>query len=272
MKQINLTLYNQNIWGNMGREERISNRNGAVRAMILAYDADICCFQECNPKTSRAGEAAIVPLLADVYEEVPTSAGADNFTPIFYRRSRFDVVESSFTAFEGLNDIRSKSITWAIFSEKESGVRFGICCTHFWWQDGEESNTQRLENAAVLLAQVEELKARYDVPVFACGDLNCGKNATQGDEPYRWLRDRLLDVRLHAPVTTDALTVHPYPVRDADNLYHAAFGPFTTTIDHCFVCDHPHVRLNRFTVDQSPVAQSSSDHCPLIIGATILGE
>ncbi len=271
MKQIDLTLYGQNIWGNMAKTEMISNRNGCIKTMIEAYDADICCFQECNPGTSRVGDTAIQLILKDVYEEVPTETDR-NYTPVFYRRDRFDVVESGFTAFEGKNDNKSKSITWAVMEEKESGVRFGICSTHFWWKnDGPEDNTQRLENAAVLLDRINDLKARYDIPVFATGDLNCGKNASQGEEPYRWLEERLVDIRFHAEQTTDALTHHPYPWRDANNVYHATFVPQRAILDHFFVCEHPHVKLNSFSVDNSAVSLTSSDHSPMIVRATVSG-
>ena len=273
MKQIDITLYGQNIWGNMAKTECISNRNGCIRDMIVAYDADICCFQECNPRTSRAGDTAIELLLQDTYEEVPTEAGKNNYTPVFYRRDRFTVVESGFTAYEGLNDVGSKSITWAVMEEKESGVRFGICSTHFWWKStGEVDNAQRLENAAVLLARINDLKERYDIPVFATGDLNCGKNASQGEEPCQWLQERLLDVRRYADETTDALTHHAYPWRDEHNVYHARLIPQKSILDHFFVSEHPNVHLNRFSVDNSAVALTSSDHSPMIVMATIQGE
>lgn len=272
MKQIDITIFGQNIWGNMAKTECISNRNGCVKNMIVAYDADICCFQECNPKTSRVGDTAIELLLEDVYEEVPTEAGKINYTPVFYRRDRFNVIESGFTPYEGLNDSGSKSITWAVLEEKERGVKFGIISTHFWWKStGEVDNAQRLENAAVLLARINDLKDRYDIPVFATGDLNCGKNASQGEEPYQWLADRLVDARLHADVTTDVLTHHPYPWRDANNIYHATFTTPQRTLDHLFVTEHPNVHLNSFAVDTSAVALTSSDHCPLIVKATVNG-
>ena len=70
MKQSDITFYGQNIWGNMAKTECISNRNACIRDMIVAYDADICCFQECNPRTSRVGDTAIELLLQDAYEEV----------------------------------------------------------------------------------------------------------------------------------------------------------------------------------------------------------
>lgn len=273
MKQIDITFYGQNIWGNMAKTECISNRNACIRDMIVAYDADICCFQECNPRTSRAGDTAIELLLKDIYEEVPTAVGKDNYTPVFYRRDRFFVVESGFTAYEGLNDSGSKSITWAVMEEKGSGVRFGICSTHFWWKStGEVDNAQRLENAAVLLERIRDLEARYDIPVFATGDLNCGKLASQGEEPYLWLKERLIDIRLYADETTDAFTHHPYPWRDANNVYHATLTPQKNILDHFFVTENPNVQLHSFSVDNSAVSLTSSDHSPMIVRATVKGE
>lgn len=273
MKQIDITLYGQNIWGNMAKTECISNRNACIRDMVIAYDADICCFQECNPRTSRAGDTAIELLLQDAYEEVPTEVGKNNYTPIFYRRDRFLVVESGFTAYEGLNDVGSKSITWAIMEEKASGVRFGICSTHFWWKStGEVDNAQRLENASVLLERIRDLEARYQVPVFATGDLNCGKNASQGEEPYHWLKERLVDVRLAAEETTDAFTHHTYPRRDDNNVYHATLKPPHNILDHFFVTENPNVQLHSFSVDNSAVSRCSSDHSPMIVTATVKGE
>ena len=270
MKQIEITLYGQNIWGNMSKTECISNRNGCIRDMIVAYDADICCFQECNPRTSRVGDTAIELLLQDVYEEVPTEVGKNNYTPVFYRRDRFNVVESGFTCYEGLNDSGSKSITWAVMEEKESGVRFGICSTHFWWKStGEIDNAQRLENAAVLLEHIRDLENRYGIPVFATGDLNCGKNASQGEEPYLWLKERLWDIRDHAEETTDAFTHHAYPVRDEHNVYHAKLIPQKNILDHFFVTENADVQLHSFSVDNSAVSLTSSDHSPMIVKATV---
>ncbi len=47
-----LRVYNQNIWGNMPKEEAVSNRNQLVRSLIRKYQPDFCTLQECNPSTS----------------------------------------------------------------------------------------------------------------------------------------------------------------------------------------------------------------------------
>ena len=137
-KNISLSVYCQNVWNSTPL-----NRTALQRDLIFDLDADVCCFQECGPKTIRAGAEALPPMLAERYEEVPTSVGEQNYTPVFYKRDRFDLIESGYTLFAGKNDANSKSVTWAILEDKASGVRFGIGSTHFWWKCNEpDDNAQ----------------------------------------------------------------------------------------------------------------------------------
>ena len=267
MKQIALSVYCQNVWNSTP-----VNRTALQRDLIFDLGADVCLFQECGPKTIRAGEEALPPMLAERYEEVPTSAGAQNYTPVFYLRDRFDLIDCGYFLFEGKNDANSKSVTWAILSEKASGVRFGICSTHFWWKYNEsDDNAQRLANAAALYDCVKNLEHRFGVPVIAGGDLNCGKQSSQGEEPWLWLCERLIDVRAKAPITTDMMTHHAYPIKDENGLYFDGEMP-RRTLDHLFVTDHPHIALESFEVDTSRRALATSDHCPLILKANVRGE
>lgn len=268
-KQIAISVYCQNVWN-----KTPLNRTALQKELVFEHDADVCLFQEFGPKTIRVDETALPPMLASRYEEAPTQAGEQNYTPVFYKRGRFDLIESGYFLFRGKNDANSKSVTWAILSEKTSGVRFGVCSTHFWWKhDSEEDNGWRLSNAAELFACVTDLGQRFDVPVIAGGDLNCGKCSAQGEEPWLWLieKDRLIDARAAAPVTTDTMTHHAYPIQDENGQFFDAELP-RRTLDHLFVTDHPRIRLESFEVDISQKALATSDHCPLVVKATIFGE
>ena len=266
-KQIAISVYCQNVWNNPP-----INRTALQRDLIFDLDADVCLFQECGPKTIRAGAEALPPMLSARYEEVPTEVGNQNYTPVFYKRDRFDLIDQGYILYKGKNDANSKSVTWAILSEKASGVRFGVCSTHFWWKCNEpDDNAHRLSNAAELYACAMDLKQRFNVPVIIGGDLNCGKLSSQGEEPWLWLCERLIDVRAKAPITTDMMTHHAYPVKDENGLFCDGEMP-RRTLDHMFVTEHPHVELHSFEVDTSHRALTTSDHCPLILKATILGE
>lgn len=266
-KKIDLSVYCQNVWNSTPL-----NRTALQRDLIFERDADVCFFQECGPKTIRAGEEALPPMLAVRYDEVPTEVGDLNYTPVFYKRDRFDLVDHGYLLYRGKNDANSKSVTWAVLSEKESGVRFGVCSTHFWWRYNEpDDNTWRLSNAAELFECVTDIQNRFDVPVIVGGDLNCGKCSSQGEEPWLWLCERLTDVRAAAPITTDMMTHHAYPVKDENGLFCDGEMP-KRTLDHMFVTTHRNIKLHSFEVDTSRRALTTSDHCPLILKVTVTGD
>ena len=266
-----MRIYNQNIWGNMGAKQAIANRNGLIRDLVFACEADVCCFQECSPRTSRAGATAIQDLLADRYVEVDTPAGPRNYTPLFFLRNRLRLLDSGWHLYTGgpeRNDCDSKSITWAVFEDTETRVSFGVCSTHFWWKnDTALDNQQRLRNATELCETISAVVARHHVPVLAAGDLNCGNGSAQGSEPYRFLLARgLLDARAVAAVTTDAFTHHAYPVLNDRGIYENGGQP-VRTLDHVFVTTRPQMRIDRLHVETSQPALDSSDHCPLVVDA-----
>lgn len=273
MLQTALCLYDQNIWGNMAPDQRIANRNQLIRDLIVDRSPDVCCFQECNPATSRQGDNAIQRLLADRYPEAPTAAGERNFTPIFYRPDKWRLIDSGWHLYTGgpqYNDGDSKSITWAVLEDRDTAVRCGVCSSHFWWKsDTALDNAQRLQNAEELCAVMDTIAARYDIPVLAAGDFNCGAGADQGAAPYRALLAKgLLDARTAADQTTDQFTHHEYPILGADGCYRDGARP-VRTLDHIFATPHPRLQVRRFAVDVSQRALDSSDHCPLLCDCVI---
>ncbi len=279
MESETLTLYDQNIWGNMPRGERIADRNALISGRVRACNADILCFQECNPTTSRRGDNppelptnAIADLLAPTFREAPTCAGENNYTPVFYRPDRLTLLESGYHPFAGKNDLGSKSITWAVLEQKTSGARLAVCSVHFWWKaDTPEDNAARLDNAAVLWSKMSTLSARWDVPVIATGDLNCGAESPQGSEPYFALSAHLNDVRAIARETTACHTHHNEPHLGADDKYCGGSLP-VRTLDHMFATRDDRLSVLRFSVDVAPDALNSSDHCPLVATLRVHGD
>lgn len=273
MENGTLTVYDQNIWGNMPQGNRIANRNALIAKRVFAWNADILCFQECNPSTSRRGDNepgrpgttnAITELLAPTFCEAPTSAGPNNYTPVFYRPDRIKLLDAGYHAFTGKNDLGSKSITWAVLEQKVSGSRLAVCSVHFWWKaDTPEDNAARLDNAATLWNKMKELSEKWDVPVIAAGDLNCGAASLQASEPYDILCEHLNDVRAIAEQTTDSHTHHNEPHLGKDGLYCNGKQP-ERTLDHMFATRDDRLQVVRFSVDVTQDALNSSDHCPLV--------
>ncbi len=261
-----MRIYNQNIWGNMKPDQCIANRNDLIRDLIRRYEPDVCCFQECNPKTSRAPEVSIAKKLSDVYEEAAIAFADCNFTPVFYHRERMRLLDSGWFLFDGKNDKNSKSVTWSLLQECATGQRVAVLSVHFWWKwESEEDTLQRRANAAQLTAFCNALGQEHSVPILVCGDLNSGVGAHQGEDAYReMLRLGMKDARSLAVSSTDLPTAHAYPVRNGEGQYVNGGEPFKT-LDYVFCYGKLPTLVESFRVLTEQDALDSSDHCPLLV-------
>lgn len=256
-----ITFYCQNVWNH----NPTGYRNKIIRNIIREEGADVCAFQECGPETIRVGADALPVLLSDEYCEVLPELCDSNFTPVFYKKGKFNLLDSGYFLYTGLNDVNSKSVTWAYLEEITTGNRAVFASTHFWWkEEGEINNLQRIENARQLKAFCDEITEKYNVPVIIGGDFNNGKNADAGDAPYRAMIEMgFCDTRLFAKKTTQSYTHHEYPEELCDGSYRN--GPMPVrNLDNIFVCGKPLTELLEFDVLTSQAALDSSDHCPLV--------
>lgn len=167
--------------------------------------------------------------------------------------------------YNGLNDADSKSITWAVFRDKECKAEFSVISTHFWWKfESEKDYAQRLMNVDQLYEICKSITEKRNVPVIIAGDLNCGKNSQQGEAPYEYMKQKgFCDIRLCASQTTDEYTHHDDPVSDQDGCYKDGARP-VRVLDHIFTYGSHPIKAEKFDVITTQKALDSSDHCPLI--------
>ena len=252
-------LYNHNIWNYNPPEDR----NLLIHSLIEEFDADFCTFQECSHTSNRKGRLPIQDLLKDKYTEV--GIGMLNYTPVFFKTEKFNLVDSGYKLYSGLNDVNSKSVTWAVVEDKENEKKFVVMSTHFWWKaDGEEDALQRVENARELKSLCDELISKYNLPIIIGGDFNNGENSIQGDLAYHFmLENGFKDVRRIAPKTTDSYTARSkYKLSDGEKAYIEA-GEADITIDYIFTYSEGITPVS-FDVDSSEKARLASDHFPLL--------
>ncbi len=256
-----MIFYCQNIWNNTPA----SYRNTLVRSLAKEVDADVCFFQECGPKTNRVAKKAIQDLMADVYTEACPEVAATNFTPVFYKKDKFNLIDNGYFLYDGLNDEDSKSVTWAVLEDKSTSETVVCISTHFWWMfDSEKDNQQRLQNVEQLKEICDELDAKYGYPIVIGGDFNNGKNSVQGDMPYKtMLQKGFADIRLCAEETTETYTHHEYPILQDDETYVKSEMP-DKNIDFIFIYGKNRLKPKKFDVLISDDALASSDHCPLV--------
>jgi endonuclease/exonuclease/phosphatase family metal-dependent hydrolase len=246
----------------MPAEARISNRNDLIRDMIFELEPDFCSFQECNPTTSRAVENAIQDIISDRYAECAAEHAHENFTPVCYKKERFSELDSGFVPFSGLNDKRSKSLTWGLFEDKTDGKRVVVVSTHFWWKStGEVDELQRADNANALLEVCDAVQKKYgELPVIISGDFNSAVNGLG----YKTVTEGgFTDARLVAKSSDTTHTLHEYPTLTSEGVYvHNSAAPYKT-IDFVFTYGKkPAVKTFRVLADDR--AKTSSDHCPLV--------
>ena len=257
-----IKLYDQNTWHMIP----LDNRNVLMRSMIEEFDADFCTFQECGPK-NRTSKTPLPVLMSDKYAELCPEKADGNYTPVFYKKDKYNVLEAAYHVYTGLNDVNSKTLTWGVFEDKQTGEKIAVASTHFWFKNrGEVDDQQRKQNANELKEACDYIVEKYDIPVIISGDLNTGRNAETGDAPYHYMMEiGFKDVRYSAEETTDGYTYHDYPVLDEER------GIFINKPDALPYCDLDYiftygkdaVVAKKFEILTSEKALNSSDHCPL---------
>lgn len=259
-----IKLYDQNVWN----VNPIDNRNILIRSMIEEFDADFCTFQECGPNTCRAAEHPLPELMSDKYAEVCPEKVGVNYTPVFYKKEKYNVLEAQYHVYTGFNDVNSKTLSWGVFEDKQTGEKIAIASTHFWFKArGDIDTRQRKQNANELKEACDYIVEKYGVPVVISGDFNSGRNAETGDAPYRYtLEIGFKDFRYMAEETTDGYTYHDYPVLDQEK------GIYVNKPDALPYCDldfilvygSDKIKAKKFEILTSEKALNSSDHCPLL--------
>ena len=258
-----ICIYSQNIWGNMPKEARISNRNDLIKDIIFEIEPDFCNFQECNPKTSRAVDNAIQKIIAEKYAEACSEHAHENFTPVFYKKDRFTELDSGFVPFDGLNDINSKSITWGLFEDKNDKTRIAVVSTHFWWKAVDAiDHEQRVANAGQLKGVCDMIIGKYgEIPIIVSGDFNSSMNKPGY---MAMIQNGFIDVRFTAKASTDCHTLHEYPVLTDAGVYVPYESAPNKTIDYVFTYGKS-VEATSFKVLADARALTTSDHCPILV-------
>ena len=130
-----ITVMSSNVWGNCPDDRPIADRDDKMAAVYLRYLPDSIGLQECSLML-RYEKQNLFSLIEKEYTEIqvtPTNEGKNNYTPIVYRPSKLELIDSGWLYFSGLNDMGSKSVTWALFLHKETNTHFIHINTHYYW-------------------------------------------------------------------------------------------------------------------------------------------
>lgn len=201
-----LRVISNNIFGagkNSGERMRL------LHAVYRAYNPDLLLFQESSPRARRVEDTITSELLRSGWREVRDSdARSDNFNPVFYRASRFRLIDSGYHVFSGANNFASKSLSWAVLFDRECNRKIGIYSHHFYYTGDELGNQTRLLNVKETTELIGNAERKYGCPFVGGGDINC----TADSEPYRMLlQSGFRDSFAESPLRMEIGTCHDFP-------------------------------------------------------------
>jgi len=232
------------------------HRKDAVAEMMgPKYGSDIIGVQEAEDHQVREIQERL-PDYSWVGVGRADGKTSGEYSPIFYRSDRFKVLENdTFWLSEEPNKPGSKSwdaaitriVTWAKFSDRQTGQTFYVLNTHFDHR-GEEARVRSSKMMVDFVSGLDE-----NIPVIITGDLN----VTETDRAYSVIAD--------APGISDARYVsetgHEGPTATFNNW--KRLRPPESRIDYIFVSDGVRV-LNHRILDDRYDGRFPSDHLPVI--------
>jgi endonuclease/exonuclease/phosphatase family metal-dependent hydrolase len=187
---INLISYNIRFDNPLDGVNSWQFRKDNVAALLKFHDADIICFQE-----------ALYSQIVDIAERLPdffwVGVGRDDgrkkgeFTPIFFKRDRFTLVdwgtfwlsETPSTPSLGWDAAIKRICTFALVRDNNSNEEFYIYNTHF----DHIGSMAQVNSAKLIVNNINALSGEY--PVILAGDFN----VTPESDAYRTLTSILHD-------------------------------------------------------------------------------
>lgn len=225
-------------------------------AMYLAYKPDFLGLQEVDLLM----EPEILERLDSVYAMVPAKMGdyvyhrvdhQQNFTPLFYNKHKFELVDSRFHFFnvKGMWDYQ-----WALYaSKKRPGKKYIHMNLHFYYQ-ADERQLPGIEDTHYELMHLRRMYP--NVPIFVTGDYN---NYYDSDYLKYLFEGLSMESGMVVAEVGDGLGLWNHALGSMEPVQ-----PDRTAIDHASVTtDLVDVKLHRVLRD--PELAKCSDHCPMFI-------
>lgn len=168
-----MRIMTTNIWGDYFGNP-VAPRMEGIYSVYKNYSPDVIGFQEITVSWNESG---LFEKLAAEYNFVGTHIlDTVSFVPLAVKK-KYMLLANGFEYFADTAD-KTKAVTWAIVKDDCNGKAFGVCNAHFWWMARNEEDFRiREKNAAQTATLMQYLSKRFDCPVFAFGDMNCGRDS-----------------------------------------------------------------------------------------------
>ena len=237
---------------------RWDNRKDWVADLIRHYGPEVFGLQE-------ARENQIQDLAVCLGEWAWVGVGRDDgkkggeFTPIFYRKDRWNLLDSGTywlsedpeaVGIAGWDAALPRIVTWVKLEQKATGKRALFLNTHF----DHRGSKARQESALLILRRLDATLSTE--PVLLMGDLN----ALPGSTPYQLLEGSQL---------ADCRFLCQYPPYGPEGTFNGfQLGTYGARIDYVFVNDYWKVR-EHVTIADHLDKRHPSDHFPVLVDMVI---
>ncbi len=232
------------LWDDKAKET-MPGRDKHTVALILSYMPDVVGLQE----TTALWYSLLEPQLDGIYKfasyTVPN--GKTNYSTLMYNIHTTELIECKTTLYTVRNSDNMRHLTWARFRRKSDGAEYIVSCTH-WDITHEKRLVQWEENANL----INELYAKYKLPIFATGDYN----SNEQDLFANFIKKTGMEDPKYVAKTivNPGKTTHTLGSKASDS---------ELCIDHIAVTPGQDILFyNRLTC---PTATDASDHCPIYI-------
>ena len=257
-----IRIMTSNIWGAYFGNP-VLPRSPLLKTVFDRYDPDVLGLQEADVNWWKS------PLFAELMKKYTLAAaetgGKSNYVPLFYRASRFDLLESGFHLYHEELD-RSKGWHYGVLKEKGSGAVFAVFNTHFWWKPEVHDMVIRRYNAMEMTIAMKQVGSVFHCPVFFIGDLNC----TVDSSAWNYLHENGWQTSFDCTDDhSECSSNHHDPVIHADGTCtgNTTDEPKEFSIDHIGIPDGVKVLRQYAVTDRE--ALDASDHSPIFADVEI---
>ena len=216
-------------------------------AVIDYYSPHVVGLQEISDKY----HTSLNSLFGTKYKivDAKTSRNETNFSPLAYNTEKVTLKDHGTKIFTKGNNTKLRLGAWAVFEDKATGKEFIVINTH-WDLTG---NTEyRMVHSNEMAQLVNELKAKYKLPVITTGDYN----TKESEEQYtNFVEKASLHEAKHTAkiIKRNCKTTH--------SLGTALATGKADSIDHIFGTSD--VEFLFFNILADKLVIDASDHCPI---------
>ena len=225
-------------------------RATSLCAHYLTYQPDLLGLQEVQADTKEL----MCSLLSDLYTMVNADTdGQKNYTPIFYKTDKFELLDSKFHSFikKGL-----WHYVWALYRRKSDGKRVIHMNLHYHYSATEA----RLPEAKIVNAELKRLCEVYpDAAIFVTGDYNC---ETFTPEFAAMLEGLPMDTAMRLTEDNDGFEVGWHHPDTTEYVGEGAIDHICVTYEKADVVRHRKIRSELLTY--------STDHDPVYIDVRLV--